>query len=145
MKLVPFILTQKKNGLFTISKLSLFLSHAGKSLWQTEESGLLSQDTLQEEYLLPNGFPVDHMEIDKAKRIAYVQVDKGKMNLSDFYTWEEALTKPDKPECWRHFYFIQDKEGADWWSPKGLLEAELPEVGNLGDLFVSLQSIKRDT
>lgn len=139
MKLLPFLLTQKRTSEFTIHKLSLFLSHAGKSLWHTDESGMLSPEVLQEEYLVPNGMQAKSIRMDPKLQIAYIEVEKDTLQLNDFYTWEEAMAKPSKPECWRNFYFVTDKQGADWWSPKGLLEAELPEVGNIGLLFSKLQ------
>jgi hypothetical protein len=139
MKLVPFFLTEKQTGMFTITKLSLFLSHAGKSLWQTEEQGNVSIDVLKEEYLEPNGMEAEKIQMDQMKQIAYVKINPKTLCLSDFYAWEEAMAKPSRPECWRNFYFVQDKEKADWWSAKGLLEAEIPELGNVATLFFTLQ------
>ncbi len=139
MKLLPFILTEKKTPHFEITKLSLFLSHAGKALWQTDEAGMLSQKTIQEEYLEPNGMIAKKIRLDAKQQMAYIEINKESLHLQDFYTWEEALAKPSKPECWRHFYFVTDKEGAAWWAPKGLVEAEIPEIGNVDTLFTRLQ------
>lgn len=140
MKLVPFILTSKQSGPFTFTTLSLFLTHAGKSIWKTDEPGFVSFNTILEDYCEPNGFVIQRSHVDKTKNIVYLQVDAEKMNLSDFYTWDEAIAHPSKPECWRRFLFMKDAEKADWWSPMGLVEAEIQDYGNVHDLYFSILS-----
>jgi hypothetical protein len=146
MKLVPYILTQKELEHFTITRIALFLSHGGKSIWKadTPTSTLLTKKEILDEYCIPNGFVVDSISIDAQNKIAYIQVNKEKTNLSEFYTWDEAYVHAGKPECWRHFYFVKDKEGADWWSPKGLIEAEIQDFGNVHDLFLQISSWSKD-
>jgi hypothetical protein len=139
MKLIPYFWKQKNQSKFRFTSLSVFMSHAGKSIWCSDESGTLSKQTILEDYCEPNGFVVKSIHLDKDT--AYIEVDAEKMNLSDFYTWEEALQKPGKPECWRSFYFVQDKEGCDWWSPKGLIEAEIQGYGNAYDLWRHLRTV----
>jgi hypothetical protein len=133
MKLIPYYYTEKVQNSFTIGCLCVFLAHAGKSVWCSEDSDILSKKTILEDYCEPNGFFVKTLTI--VKDTAYIEVVKEKMNLSEFYTWEEAVAKPGRPECWRPFFFIKDKEGSDWWSPKGLIEAEIQGYGNVMDLF----------
>lgn len=140
MKLVPFFLTKQIQNTFTISSLSLFLAHAGKTIWTTQESGPVSEKIIREEYCEPNGFVVEKIFIIDST-LAFVQVNPSKMNLSEFYTWEEAVSNPAKPECWRRFYFIQDKDGSDWWSPKGLIEAEIQGFGNVHEIWRHLRTL----
>ena len=140
MKLVPFFLTKQLQNGFTIVSLSVFLSHAGKSIWTTDESGYVNDKTILEEYCEPNGFVVESIRV-LDKTLAFVQVNSGQMNLSEFYTWEEALHTPSKPECWRKFYFVLDKDDAEWWSPKGLIEAEIQGFGNVADLWRHLRTL----
>jgi len=140
MKLVPFFLTNHTQNNFTIVSLSLFLSHAGKSIWTPDESGTLNEATIYEDYCQPNGFVVESIRM-QGTSIAFIQVNPQKMNLSDFYTWDEALQITAKPECWRKFYFIQDKDGAEWWSPKGLFEAEIQGFGNISELWRHLRTL----
>jgi hypothetical protein len=140
MKLVPFFLTNQSQNTFTIVSASFFLAHAGKSIWTTDESGTVSEKTILEDYCEPNGFVVESIKIVDTT-LAFLQVNPSKMNLSDYYTWDEALQHPNKPECWRKFYFIQDKEGADWWSPKGLVEAEIQGFGNVVELWRHLRTL----
>lgn len=140
MKVLPFALTQRQQNDFQIHCLLLFLTHAGKSVWKTEEPGCLSEKTLIEEYLEPNDIFAKNIKMDAKKNIAYIEIDTSRTMISDFYTWDEAIQKPSKPECWRRFYFIQDKEGLSWWSPKGFLEAEIQGMETLDELFLSLKS-----
>ncbi len=135
MKLIPFVLTKQRTESFEFTRCTLFLSHAGKSLWQTDETGILSPQALHQEYLDPNGFAVKSVQIDPKKNIAYIEVDASQMTFQDFYTWEEALAKQDKPECWRHFYFVHDKEGVEWWSPQGISEADFQSGESISEVF----------
>lgn len=139
MKLVPYFLTRTQKKDFTIVCVSFFLSHAGKSVWKTEEPGPLSESDVREAYFEPNGLSVKQYWEDTKSQIAFAEIDPSKSTMSDFYTWEEAMMKSSRPECWRRYYFIQDKEGLDWWSPKGLHEAEIQEYGNVNDLFCLIQ------
>ena len=138
MKLVPFYKTQKQTKTHTITCLTFFLSCAGKRLWRTETNEILTEKQILDEYCEPNGFVVEHIWMDSKKQTAYLQIDPKKTNLSDFYTWDEAITKLGKPECWRSFYFIQDKEGTEWWSTKDSFEAELSEDGSIYTLYTQI-------
>jgi hypothetical protein len=139
MKLVPFILSQKQVNQFTVSQIQVFLAYAGKSVWKTEESGSVSLKTILQDYCEPNGLTVQKTYVDKQNQIAYLMIDPTKTTLTDFYTWEEALAHQTKPECWRRFSFIQDSDQADWWSPQGLVEAEIQDFGNVTNLFHIIQ------
>lgn len=121
MKVLPFILKEKQGSL-AITNLSLFLAHGGRSFWQTEEL-TISNKALEEEYLLPNGlFP---KSVHASKEIVYVWIDENKTNVNDFYMWEEAYKHPQKPECWRSFYFFKDSTGTPWFGPGSQPEAEI--------------------
>lgn len=138
MKLVPFFLTTKQTTLYTITCLHLFLSHAGKTIWKTDEPGIVSLNTILEDYCEPNGFVIKRTYVEKD--IAYLEIDPEQTRLSDFYTWDEAMANPNKPECWRRFVFVKDKEQADWWSPKDIVEAELNDYGNVLNLYSTICS-----
>ena len=138
MKLVPFFLRESFKHTFHIHILYVFLGYAGKSVWTTEESALLSTEEIVNNYCEPNGIVGKGIRIEKD--IAYIEVDDKKTNIADFYTWEEALQKPAKPECWRRFYFFHDKEGGEWWSPKELIEAEIQGLGNVEELYRHLRT-----
>lgn len=113
MKILPFVLKHSHSSSLTITGLSLFLSQAGKALWQTEEP-TLSIKQLEQEYLLPNGLIPKQIVVNGS--VAYVEVDPEKTRLQDFYTWEEALSSGTKPECWRTFWFFTDETNAEWFT-----------------------------
>lgn len=121
MKVLPFILKQKQAALH-MTNLCLFLAHGGRSFWQTEEA-IVSDKTLQEDYLLPNG--MIPKRIFATNHLIYVWIDEEKTKLNDFYTWEEAYKHPQRPECWRSFYFFQDSTGTPWFAPGSQSEGEL--------------------
>lgn len=145
MKLLPYVLTKLENKEFTLWRFTLFLSHAGKALWETETPGMLSVEKIQTEYCSPNGLQVKTISLHAEKNIAYIEIDTEKTNFSDFYTWEEAMMRNDKPECWKHFYFIQDNNHTFWWTPKGLIEGEVQGGGNIQELFEECISRSKDT
>lgn len=97
--------------------LKLFLAHGGKALWRTDEQSL-TEKQIQEDYLLPNGIIAEKILLQKD--IAFVEVNPEKTHLEDFYTWEEALTNPARPECWRTYWFFTDTQGAEWFSSRFL-------------------------
>lgn len=142
MKFVPFFVTHKKTDFFTIWKLSVFLSYAGKSVWESDQQGLLSEKQIQSEYCEPNGLIVDQIWMNKQTQVAFLCVNPDKTAVSDFYTWEEALGRSDRPECWRSFYFIQDGDALTWWSPKDLIEGEVQGLGNIQDIFEEIMRSK---
>ncbi len=97
-----------------------------------------------EDYCEPNGFHVQKITMSKNKEIAYIHVDPKQTNMKEFYTWEESLALPEKPECWRRFSFLMEKGGTIWWSPKGLVEAEIQGAGNVQDIFEEIYSWSKD-
>ena len=136
MKLLPYCFTHPPLSGSDLQATCawVFLSLAGKRLWQTDEA-VVSDDEICRLYCEPNGLPVRRIVRDSSKDLAYVEIDSSQLRLSDFYSWEEALQRKDKPECWRRFLFLKDKQGFDWWSPPGLPDAELPEIGSVSSLL----------
>ncbi len=139
MKLVPFYIRKVNRGHLSVSQLCVFLSQAGRRIWQTDEPGDLSEKQILDDYCLPNGFVVRNILRETA--VAYIEIDPTQTRLSDFYTWEEALAHAEKPECWRPFYSIVDVDGKEWWSPKGIPEAELADYGAVSSLCSKLCSL----
>ncbi len=135
MKLVPFFITEKHRKHLRISCLHIFLAHAGRVVWKTEEE-YLTKEQILEDYCIPNGFEVEQLWIDGGT--AYIQVKQGSP-LSEFYSWEEAAKHPQKPECWRKFFFFQDSEQSPWFYPQDIFEAEIQELGNIGKVFEDIR------
>ena len=140
MKLLPFILAKKEVNAFHITSVNVFLSHAGKSVWKTEEPGNIPIQSILQEYCEPNGIYVLQWYIDLPNQTVFLLVDPTKTNVSEFYTWEEAIQQQTKPECWRRYYFIQDIDGANWWSPESLTETEIQDYGNIANLHKIIQT-----
>ena len=140
MKLVPYCFTHPAHQppQLQLTCLWVFVSSAGKRLWQTEEASLTDEEILTL-YCEPNGLPVIHIQRDPTNHCVYLEVDATHVKFSEFYSWEEAMVHPEKPECWRRFVFFEDAKGTEWWSPKGLVEAELPDLGSVASLW----SLKR--
>jgi len=136
MKLLPYCFTQPSlpSSELQATCVWVFLGLAGKRLWQTDEA-TLSDEEIRSLYCEPNGLPVVSIRRDPSKDLAYVEVHPTQLRLSDFYSWEEALASPEKPECWRRFVFLNDAQGFEWWSPPGLPDAELPEIGSVSSLL----------
>lgn len=130
MKILPFFL-QKRQTHLKQTRLCVFLAHAGKALWSAEEP--LTESQLVNDYLEPNGIP--HKRIVITGSLALVEIDFEKTKLSDFYTWEEALTHPQRPECWKSYYFFKDSSNADWFSPKLLQGSNEIEGKNIQEYY----------
>lgn len=143
MKLIPYFLTNRPLKNLEGIRLSLFLSSAGKSVWKTDEPGLLSEKDIRENYLEPNGFVVTKLVIEKQNQTAWIRIDQTKTKLSEFYTWEEALQSSSKPECWRHFYWMRDEKGSHWWSPTGAAGAEIADLGQLQEILERIETLER--
>lgn len=138
MKLVPYFFTHPK-GLVSEGDLVclwIFLSSAGKRLWQTDEPGTLSFNEICSSYCEPNGFVCKGINIQND--IAYLEIDSTKTRLQDFYGWEEALQLPSKPECWKRIVLVYDTDKNLWWSGKGIGEAEIPELGPVEEILTHL-------
>jgi hypothetical protein len=133
MKILPFFL-QERHSHLKQTRLCVFLAHAGKALWSIEET--LTESQLMEEYLKPNGIPSKRIVLIGS--LALVEIDLEKINLPEFYTWEEALSHPQKPECWRSYYFFKDSSDADWFSPKLLQGSNEIEGKNIQDYYESI-------
>ncbi len=128
-----------------MTSLQVFLSHAGKSVWKTDEPGVVHFKTILEEYCEPNGFTVLRSFLDKETNTVYLEIDAEKTNLQDFYSWEEAIVNPAKPECWRRFFFVKDKEQTYWWWAKEIVEAEIQDLGNIATVYETILQFFPDT
>ena len=142
MKLVPFFLTSSDKTSLRIHKLTIFLRHAGKAVWKTDESGFVPEDIILNDYLLANDIHSKKITYNKDKTIAWIQVDPTLTDISEFYSWDEALEKGTKPECWRSFYFFKDENNADWWTPKAFqCEADIQDLDNVAKVYEDILSL----
>lgn len=125
MKLLPFLLKEVPGPKLKTYTLSVFLANGGHSLWEAEDTNALEE----------NG--IYTASVFQSKNIFFCEVDPKRTKLEEFYTWEEVQQDPKKKtlECWRDYYFFYDSSGGEWWSPRGIFEAEIQEVGNIAEIF----------
>ena len=78
------------------------LTLGGTDLWQEEEVLRLKEDVLD-----PNGLPL--LCYDTYKGIHFCQLDPSRMDLSEYYEWDEVdPTVTPSVFCWRTFYWMGD-------------------------------------
>jgi hypothetical protein len=120
MKLVPFLLKQKESTHVNTYILQLFLTEGGKELW--EIGSMSSADEIQEEFLKPNDFHCESIEI--VDNIAYAKLDPTQMKLSSFYTWDEIQceNQKKKEDCFRTFIVCEEKSTGKDWFPSEVLQ-----------------------
>lgn len=125
MKVLPFVLKEIQGRKLKTYRLSVFFANGGHSLWEVDHENDLEMNEIYT------------VKIIKEKNIYFCQVDPTRTRLEEFYSWEEIQEDPKKKslECWRDYYFFFDSSGGEWWSPKGIHEASIPELGNIGETF----------
>jgi hypothetical protein len=118
---------------FTFSTVWIFTADGGTSLWQTDEETLTEQSIL-EEYLEPNGFVGQSKGI--FENCLIFEIDPKQTNLSDFYTWTDFLGKgqvpPQSCDVWRPFHWVSDSQEDDSWGWTS--QAEQLSLGKFGSL-----------
>jgi len=93
MILIPyFIDTSKKDWI----QLGLFLCSGGHEVWSVDES-----EKQVAQMLSTNGFPV--LTMDRQSDALYAKIDIAKLQMADFYTWDELDPKTSQEDCWRIF------------------------------------------
>lgn len=113
MYILPYVLEEQKasQSEFKIQTLWLFLAQKGLVLWETDENIPLTEDFVQKEYLIPNGFFGIIREF--SKNICLFEVDITKTKIQDFYMWfDKAATA--ETTVWRPFFQITGKERYQW-------------------------------
>lgn len=117
MKLVPFLLKHKESTRVNTFILQVFLTEGGKELW--EIGSVTCPDEIQKEFLEPNDFHCERVEIHQD--ITYAKLDASQMNLNAFYTWDELQYQKKKEDCFRTFILCEDKlTGKDWFASEVL-------------------------
>jgi len=113
MYIVPYVLEEQKasHSEFCIQTLWLFLTQKGKALWETDEKIKITQEFVQKEYLIPNGF-VGRIQ-SFTKDICFFEVDQTKTNIKDFYMWLDKGAEEDTM-VWRPFFRITGNESYQW-------------------------------
>jgi hypothetical protein len=77
-------------------KLHIFLRSGGRELWSAEGTDKAIQKMLND-----NGFPV--VKCKKEQGVIYAQIDNSKLQMNDFYTWDEVDPGVSDEDVWRTF------------------------------------------
>ena len=77
-------------------RLGLFLCTGGRSAWSIDDTDTDVQIT---EMLLENGFPVT--KLHRTKTITYAEIDYSRLNMKNFYTWDEIQPRTSEEDVWR--------------------------------------------
>jgi len=92
MILIPYFIDTSKDWI----QLGLFLCSGGREVWSVDGT-----DKQVAKMLATNGFPV--LTMDKQSDALYAKIDLTKLQMVDFYTWDEVDPKTSEEDCWRIF------------------------------------------
>jgi len=138
MKLIPFVIKQKESARVNTSIVQFFLTEGGKDVW--EIGTISSLKTIQEEFLEPNGFACESLQ--KEGDFVFAKLDPARMNLNDFYTWEELQVDKKKEDCFRTFFFCEEKLTQKDWFFSELLQTPFEKTPTSPSaLFRGLKSL----
>ena len=93
MLLVPFFVERDNENWLT---LGIFLSSGGREIWSVDGSDKEILEILRE-----NGFPV--LGVEKQSDVSYVNIDRIKLDIDEFYTWDEIDPDNSQEDIWRTF------------------------------------------
>ena len=94
MILVPYIWTKTNPEWIS---LGIFLCSGGRKFWSIEKA------TQAKTSLKDNGFPVIELHTDKQAGIIYAMIDSTKIQMEEFYTWDEVDPVVCEQDVWRFF------------------------------------------
>jgi len=92
MLLIPVFCSVGKDWM----RLGLFLTNGGRSIW---EIGAEATDKDIIDSLSKNDIPV--LSLTRLSDVIYAKIDKKRLNLNDFYTWDEIDPKTSTLDVWR--------------------------------------------
>jgi hypothetical protein len=78
------------------TKLNLFVTEGGRSFWQTDE-----KDSDVKKMLEENGFPI--LKTFTENGVVYAEVDQNKIQINDFYRWDEVNPDTSMEDVWRTY------------------------------------------
>jgi hypothetical protein len=137
MFILPYFLQKSKMSTtgFEFSVAWVFTIDGGASVWQTDEE-TLSEESILEDYLEPNGF----VGVSKGvvENCFVYEVDPEKTNLSDFYMWTDFLGKCQTPpttcDVWRPFAWVGGNDDAWGWEGQAS-ELSLGKFGSMAKMW----------
>ena len=121
MFILPYVYHQRKLPHMTIYEYSI-LTLGGKELWKEDDSLCIINDILE-----PNGLSI----ISQSRYIDVIlcKLDKTKLDMSEYYNWNEIELKTDIDIfCWRKYYIIVSNQ----LSAKPTIWLPFPDTERLG-------------
>ena len=100
------------------TKLNLFLTEGGRGFWQTDETEKQIKKTLKD-----NGFAVINTFTENG--VMYAEVDQNKIQMSEFYTWDEVNPETSTEDVWRTYLIPASLRSCpifqrEFWTSTGL-------------------------
>ena len=100
------------------TKLNLFLTEGGRGFWQTDETEKQVKKTLKD-----NGFAVINTFTENG--VMYAEVDQNKIQMSEFYTWDEVNPETSTEDVWRTYLIPASLRSCpifqrEFWTSTGL-------------------------
>jgi len=92
MILIPYFIDYRNQNWI---KFGVFLSSGGRETWSIEDK----TEKKITKILKDNGFPLSELNIQNG--VIYAKIDYEKLNLTEFYTWEEVDPKTSNEDTWR--------------------------------------------
>jgi hypothetical protein len=116
MWIIPFYRAQTTSAAarFPFQTIQVFLSNGGTAVWTTEPDEPTTSKYIEQTYLHPNGLFGKVYRVEK-EGICYVEIDRARTKLSDFYTWNEFLKRGEAVQTdvdlWRPFAWLGSAAG----------------------------------
>lgn len=100
------------------TKLNLFLTDGGRGFWQTDETEKQVKKMLKD-----NGFAVINTFTENG--VMYAEVDQNKIQMSEFYTWDEVNPETSTEDVWRTYLIPASLRSCpifqrEFWTSTGL-------------------------
>lgn len=100
------------------TKLNLFLTEGGRGFWQTDETEKQVKKMLKD-----NGFAVINTFTENG--VMYAEVDQNKIQMSEFYTWDEVNPETSTEDVWRTYLIPASLRSCpifqrEFWTSTGL-------------------------
>ena len=99
MFILPYVSSSHILSTVVLHRIRL-LTVGGTGLWQEDNALRLHEDILE-----PNDLPL--LSHHQHKDIYFCRLDPDRMNLSEYYDWEEVVPSDTTVFCWRTFYVME--------------------------------------
>lgn len=127
MWIVPFFLGYQAQATakFPLQCIWVFLSEGGTEVWQIDDSPTqaLSPEDIYTEHCVSNGL-IGTPFYSSSKNTLFVEINKEKTNINDFYSWNDFFSKGQQPpkelDVWRPFFWLGETSDTDMFGWKSI-------------------------